>query len=171
MTPTEKQKCIAEQAVYGDLRVYRENYGNPIQLVVIEKDYKNRANETVVLFALKGDIFKPILRPLDLTKEITHKGYNNDQPFIPLVELAKIMYKRDGREPFDFKYDAEDNTVSYYKNIITNTEKKEMLAYYFDIDLLSIKELDFINMLHFDTRGLIKQGEAISTNEVNPYEV
>lgn len=39
------------------------------------------------------DDAKPILRPLtDLTKPITQKGYNNGEPFVPIVELAKIIY-------------------------------------------------------------------------------
>jgi hypothetical protein len=34
-----------------------------------------------------------IMHPLsDLTSPITVKGYNNDKPFVPIVELAKVAY-------------------------------------------------------------------------------
>lgn len=37
--------------------------------------------------------FKPIVRPLsDLTKECVQADYNDGEPFIPLVDLAKLMY-------------------------------------------------------------------------------
>ena len=37
-------------------------------------------------------MFSPILRPLsDLYAEITHAGYNDGKPFVPLIECAKIF--------------------------------------------------------------------------------
>lgn len=42
-------------------------------------------------FGIKTFDMKPILYPIEyLTKEIAVRGYNNDKPFIPLVELAYI---------------------------------------------------------------------------------
>ncbi|MEG2219720.1 MAG: hypothetical protein RRY02_09420, partial [Muribaculaceae bacterium] len=81
---TEKQKCIAEQMLYGLLFLHEET-------------------ETLAEYAFGRKLLywrdiidskeKLILRPLsDITKEITHKGYNNNQPFIPLMELAKTQY-------------------------------------------------------------------------------
>lgn len=39
------------------------------------------------------DDFIPIVRPLsNLTKEIVQADYNNGEPFVPLVDLAELMY-------------------------------------------------------------------------------
>lgn len=89
MTPTDKQKCIAEQAVYGDLRIqvgdsiritngaFTEYRGEYVRYVEFEcRDSTGMLNINKI---------KPILRPMsDLTKEITHKGYNDDKPFVPI---------------------------------------------------------------------------------------
>lgn len=38
---------------------------------------------------------KPILRPLSqLTQKITHEGYNDGKPFVPIIELAMIAENR-----------------------------------------------------------------------------
>ena len=97
--------------------------------------------------------YSTILRSMSLlTKEITHKCYNNDKPFVSLVELAKIVY--------------------HYADIF-ELRKNEVFVKYtpinrsIDYDLYnSPKEIDFLNMLHFDWRGLIENGDAGSTEEV-----
>lgn len=156
MTPTEKQKLIAEQAVYGDLQIkYKKvSYGS----------YKviNYFREMAIDYRCK-----PILRPMfDLVKEITHKGYNDDKPFIPLVELAKMRY------PTCSIFEVRNDCV--YCSVQRNGELRLINIFYKEqIGELRFKEIDLLNRLHFDTRGLIESGEAIDVNTLdnNPYEV
>lgn len=89
MTPTDKQRCIAEQAIYGDFRGYD-----------LKDTYYREHHSTIVGFQNKLvyigcdlnriEAIKPILRPMsDLTKEITHKGYNDDKPFVPINVICR----------------------------------------------------------------------------------
>lgn len=92
---TEKQKCIAEQSVYEDLYVMcKDNKGNDIARRVSMDSLALNGDMPLIIIAKQNYLaHHPILRPLsDLTKEITHKGYNNDEPFVPLVELAKKQW-------------------------------------------------------------------------------
>lgn len=191
MTPTEKQKTLSEQSVYGDLMVIdRDNeiwtYAGLGLSELVEGDcalYDENDNARYDWI----DEIKPILRPLDLTKEITHRGYNNDQPFIPLVELAKIAsseYK--DAEIVDFN--ELTKTVEFYCNDARDSEVELRKFFYInsgafivedsrvgDFDIIDhntyMKMIDLLNLLHFDIRGLIPSSEAISTDEVNLYEV
>ena len=174
---TEKQKCIAEQTIYGDL-VTKDLVSNKLILVDyakyvpacikgifgIKKPIKLRVS--VLQVGLDSSI-KTILRPMyDLTKEITHKDYNEDKPFIPSMKLAKIWGSRNDYTP------THVFSESLYVRCSPNKNGKDFY-YCAALENMSQEELDLLNLLHFDTRGLIEIGEAISVHDLpkNPYEV
>lgn len=114
--------------------------------------------------ALAG--YKPVLRPMsDLYKEITDKDYNNGKPFVPIVELAKARHPNFNRYIF---YDTE--LFVFYSMYSECGDYSECYDYY--EDRLSIAELDLLHRLHFDYRGLIDAGLAVSVHDLptNPYE-
>ena len=116
----------------------------------------------------------PILRPLDLTKEIEHGG----EKFVPIVELAKIAWVDDD---VDFKYQSlKEGTV-----FITFSDKNNVFGY--DSNTQSFfgaidgKPCSVVNQLtlfetmvkyHFDISNLISKNQAIDINtlETNPYK-
>jgi len=55
----------------------------------------------------------PIVRSLsDLTKPITQVNYNEGEPFVPIVELAKIVYK----QIFGYEFDSSQIELLYDVN-------------------------------------------------------
>ena len=116
----------------------------------------------------------PILRPLDLTKEIEHGG----EKFVPIVELAKIAWVDDD---VDFKYQSlKEGTV-----FIAFSDKNNVFGY--DSNTQSFfgaidgKPCSVVNQLtlfetmvkyHFDISNLISKNQAIDINtlETNPYK-
>lgn len=114
--------------------------------------------------ALAG--YKPVLRPMsDLYKEITDKDYNNGKPFVPIVELAKARHPNFNQYIF---YDTE--LFVFYSMHSECGDYSE--CYDYCEDRLSIAELDLLHRLHFDYRGLIDAGLAVSVHDLkrNPYE-
>ncbi|MEG1644019.1 MAG: hypothetical protein RR293_07750 [Bacteroidales bacterium] len=188
-TPTEKQKCIVEQWLYG-LKVRGMGCFNPdteeiYVMKIVDMDITDNNLSAMIIihdgFYGKVDVsylsvedeITPILRSLsDLTKEITHKGYNNDEPFVPLVELAKKTYL-----DVDAFYTVEQQSEAWgvidvvkLRDVDTN---EVFSGYVLDKEDVKTKESDLLHLWHFDTRNLISRGGAIDVNtlEVNPYEV
>lgn len=127
---------------------------------------------TTVWVGIKGfqypempDIGKPVLRPMsDLYREITEQGYNNGKPFVPIFEMAKIKYPEFTR----FTHcDLDANEV-----LMSSSDSPITGWYEYDDENLSIGEFDLLHRLHFDYRGLIDAGSAISAHDLhkNPYE-
>lgn len=124
--------------------------------------------ETANIWNLQGAIltnFKPVLRPMsDLYVEITDKDYNNGNPFVPLVELAKARHPN-----FDhYNFYATEQLV--FCSIDSDFDNyTECYDYYGD--RLSFAEFDLLHRLHFDYRGLIPAGLAVSIHDLkqNPY--
>lgn len=112
------------------------------------------------------DDIKPVLRPIqDLYKEITDKDYNGGEPFVPIVELAKARHPNFNQYIF---YDTE--LFVFYSMHSECGDYSE--CYDYCEDRLSIAELDLLHRLHFDYRGLIDAGLAVSVHDLkrNPYE-
>lgn len=195
MKPTEKQKCIAEQAVYGDLKVMRPD-GRTILTVkgMLGTLVQHQENGEITYSSCSG--CRPILRPLsDYTKEITHKGYNDNKPFIPLVELAKINWLISPKILNEYNVQNGDNGYGVWFNYKPYRGKErcfyfqiykdgQIQAFSTHINSLSDKSntakhcavcviqiMDKLHEWHFDTRNLIASGDAISTDQTNPYEV
>ncbi len=120
------------------------------------------------------DVF-PILHPLsDLTKPITVEGYNEGKEFVPIVEIAEILYQKiswtgklqlcsitKDRVMFDSYEDI---------NIFRYDEKEQEFYVSFDEEeypperQLTIFEL--LYTWHFDVRHLISQNLAIDINTI-----
>lgn len=123
---------------------------------------------------------KPILRPMsDLYVEITERGYNDGKPFIPIVELANLLgspevyqweLHSDGRCAFSSK------AMEYFRWLEVEKSFLHSLSYrhdYLGYDICNQHEMyDLLHRLHFDYRGLIDAGLAVSVHDLkqNPYE-
>lgn len=117
-------------------------------------------------------IDKPILRPLsDLYAEITHAGYNDGKPFVPLIECAKIFdpevdwrLERIG----EYEYRAIDDEDRYF-----GYSSGEFYHYIWGgYGCSQYLVFDLLNSLMIDYRGLIGLGLAKSVHDLdkNPYE-
>lgn len=147
---TDKMKCIAEQMVYGDLKFWHEEN----EKVGAYPFGKNLLRWRDIINSDEKLILRPLLW---LTMEITHKGYNNDKPFVPLVELSKIHF------PYCNVFEMKINWVNCGKIIDGN--RTMMHGYTEDMYAVWLNERDMLNQWHFDTRGLISIGEAVSTED------
>lgn len=119
------------------------------------------------IWNLQGAIvanFKPILRPMsDLYAKITERGYNDGKPFIPIFRMAKIKYP-------EFTHFTHCNLDS--GTVFMSSPQSPAAWYEYDEEKLSIGEYDLFHRLHFDYRGLIPEGLAVSVHDLkqNPYE-
>lgn len=96
---------------------------------------------------------KPILRPIsDLRVEITERGYNDGKPFVPVKRLGELLGS-----------DYEDCLILDCRIKYSPSE-----VWYSDMCAF----LDLLHRLHFDYRGLIDAGLAVSVHDLkqNPYE-
>lgn len=138
---------------------------------------------TANIWNLQGAIvanFKPILRPMsDLCEDTTERGYNDGKPFIPIVELANLLgapevyqweLHSDGRCAFSSK------AMEYFRWLEVEKSFLHSLSYrhdYSGYDICNQHEMyDLLHRLHFDYRGLIDAGLAVSVHDLkrNPYE-
>ena len=112
---------------------------------------------TANIWNLQGAIvanFKPILRPIsDLYVEITERGYNDGKPFVPVKRLGELLGS-----------DYEDCLILDCRIKYSPSE-----VWYSDMCAF----LDLLHRLHFDYRGLIDAGLAVSVHDLptNPYEI
>lgn len=118
--------------------------------------------------SLYEDAYTPILRPIeDLCREITHAGYNDGKPFVPIVEFIKLVSKYfkwdNGRHKI--KIDDSHIHVRVYSKVL-NAWGTEMSLH------LNPKRIDKLNEWMIDYRGLIPAGIATSVHDLdkNPYE-
>lgn len=130
--------------------------------------------------------YRPVLRHMrDLSIEITEKEYNDGKPFVPIVELAKAW----SVEPI-IDYRILPCDLLYVGIEILNHNRIFswwMHDRHFDswwsgdndiergdhIELCDTHKLyDLLHRWHFDYRGLIEAGEAVSVHELkkDPYQ-
>ena len=96
---------------------------------------------------------KPILRPMsDIYVKITERGYNDGKPFVPVKRLGELLGS-----------DYEDCLILDCRIKYSPSE-----VWYSDMCAF----LDLLHRLHFDYRGLIDAGLAVSVHDLptNPYE-
>jgi hypothetical protein len=108
------------------------------------------------LYELGESRIKPIVRPLsDLTKPITQANYNEGEPFVPIVELAKLLFRNIKNEE---SVELIDNFLCY----------KKVRLMSFDFDSISLRAAQHLLMWHFD---LITEDceKVFTTSEFNPY--
>lgn len=99
------------------------------------------------------DDILPVLRPMsDLYVEITERGYNDGKPFVPVKRLGELLGS-----------DYEDCLILDCRIKYSPSE-----VWYSDMCAF----LDLLHRLHFDYRGLIDAGLAVSVHDLptNPYE-
>lgn len=96
---TELQKTICEQLSYQSLKCFwiREEDGEEIISYLTIPDFP---------FLIGRKNAKPILRRMDLTKPITHKG----ETFTPWMELAKAF----GLDGFEIKFESTDWMLHFW---------------------------------------------------------
>lgn len=114
----------------------------------------------------------------DLYVKITERGYNDGKAFIPIAELANIVEDQESAQ-WIFEQ-ADERMYSCYwkdwflwdhewKTFIRTDSLSSSTAY---VITCSYKLYDFLCRLHFDFRGLIPAGLAVSVHDLptNPYE-
>jgi hypothetical protein len=108
----------------------------------------------------------PLLRPLDLTKEITHRG----ETFVPIVELLKMIHPR---EDYNTRYGIiEVSTDGYPEAWYAYSAMHRIQVRTSEMQELSTWITNKLHTWMFDTQNLIGQNLAIDVNtlEFNPYE-
>lgn len=122
----------------------------------------------------------PVLRPMsDLYVEITDKDYNGGKLFVPIVELANLLGESktyqwelhsDGRCAFS------PEAMDYFRWLEEEKSFVHSLSYCeFSTGYVIFNQhemYDLLHRLHFDYRGLIDAGLAVSIHDLkqNPYE-
>lgn len=108
--------------------------------------------------------YKPILRPISqLNKEIVHENYNDNKPFIPIIELAKIAFP--DHEWFITESGVESHTGMWFwynheshsfgvDGTITNHVPNQL------------KIFKFLFKLHFDVYDLIDKELAVDYDNI-----
>ena len=135
---------------------------------------------TANIWNLQGAIvanFKPILRPMsDLCEEITEQGYNEGKPFVPIVTMAKVAYNGVGDWGHPIYsgevYQCSCNGIFYG---FEPADGSFIVCDQTGFPVFSPKQrdlFDLLHRLHFDYRGLIDAGLAVSVHDLltNLYE-
>ena len=191
MTPiTDKQKCIFEQMPYRlKFAIYRFEK-DEYRLLHIKYPYGISQERNLEFGSSNGfssiDIHskdfskrcKPVLRPLSwLTREISHEGYNDNQPFVPLIELAKKIHPE-----YKFEINNKGDKVIHYTSDHPYSAFIEIgfdkcLTYCYQVsgdfgynahyeNIENITECyDLLNLWHFNYRNL-PDTDFVSTEEV-----
>ena len=118
------------------------------------------------------DEYRSVLRPMDdLATEIVEKEYNDGKPFVPIVELAKTQYPTDewrvtkhgGATTGSFTVSWEGEDFGFQME--DKYEGSQVVRY-------PHRLYDLLHRWHFDYRGLIEAGDAVSIYDLkwNPYE-
>lgn len=123
---------------------------------------------------------KPILRPMsDLFVKITERGYNDGKPFVPIMELVNLIGDVDS---FQWRFQPENRRVfsrEYSWCFQWDFESRAFVLhdspseYVFGNIIPCMHNMyDLLHRLHFDYRGLIPAGLAVSVHDLltNPYE-
>ena len=143
--------------------------------LIINISYHNGASDTkgvkITGSDLDGDYsITPVVRPLsDLTKPITQKNYNNGEPFVPIVELAK-MFAKCKEYPITGYGELTLDVREYKVKCFVENSQYRYLYYSIPKDL-TLAEYRVVQLLlewHFD---LLDEGieKVLVTDEFNPY--
>ena len=124
---------------------------------------------------------KPILRPIsDLRVEITERGYNEGKPVVPILELANLLgspalyqwiLNSDGCCAFSPEAMDYFRWLEEEKSFIHSLSYGDSSTGY--VICNQHEMYDLLHRLHYDYRGLIDAGLAVSVHDLptNPYEV
>lgn len=126
------------------------------------------------------DDILPVLRPMsDLHVEITERGYNEGKPFVPILELANLLgspalyqwiLNSDGCCAFSPEAMDYFRWLEEEKSFIHSLSYGDSSTGY--VICNQHEMYDLLHRLHFDYRGLIDAGLAVSVHDLptNPYE-
>lgn len=137
-----------------------------------------------IAFAAKYGVelcnYRPVLRPMnDLYSDVVEANYNEGKPFIPIMELTKAsrdeVYPTINEEgKCVFTSSGDEYYFSWIQNgLYFRTMKKDRGMFirpahtFFQSNLF-----DLLHRWHFDYRGLIDAGMAVSIHDLNkdPYQ-
>jgi hypothetical protein len=115
----------------------------------------------------------------DLCVEITERGYNDGKPFVPILELANLLgsparyqwiLNSDGCCAFSPEAMDYFRWLEEEKSFIHSLSYGDSSTGYVICNQHEI--YDLLHRLHFDYRGLIDAGLAVSVHDLptNPYE-
>lgn len=123
------------------------------------------------------DDILPVLRPMsDLCEEITEQGYNEGKPFVPIVTMAKVAYRGAGDWGHPIYsgevYQCSCNGIFYGFEQVDGSFIVCDQAGFPGFSPKQRDLFDLLHRLHFDHRGLIDAGLAVSVHDLkqNPYE-
>ncbi len=133
------------------------------------------------------DDILPVLRPMsDLYVEITERGYNEGKPFVTILEIGKLSgydcikkYETEGMTEYSFECRNADDVQGYVFGWCQTTQSFGVWYDHIDDEIPSVESMimntdifDLFHRLHFDYRGLIPAGLAVSVHDLkqNPYE-
>lgn len=158
--------CISEQLCYGLKALFSEKDCDNQEIGTINGVFDDGTINCSNTVNATPDVFKIILRPMsDISKEITHYGYNDNKPFTPLLHIAKLV-----KPNMDWEMSSDGNgafcqfyNLQYIKNSFI------LIKYRDGFEVNNQKVYDLLNLLHFDTRNLIDSYDAISTKIIDPY--
>ena len=136
---------------------------------------KRRTSDGLCYYLEENEL--PVLRPMsDLCEEITEQGYNEGKPFVPMVTMAKVAYKGVGDWGHPIYsgevYQCSCNGIFYGFDL---ADGSFVVCDQTGFPVFSPKQrdlFDLLHRLHFDHRGLIDAGLAVSVHDLptNPYE-
>lgn len=135
--------------------------------------------------ALAG--YKPVLRPMsDLYVQITERGYNDGKPIVPILEIGKLSgydcikkYETEGVTEYGFECRNADDVQGYVFGWCQTAQSFGVWYDHIDDEMPSVESMimntdifDLLHRLHFDYRGLIDAGLAVSVHDLptNPYK-
>lgn len=138
-------------------------------MIYLELKHPHKRETDISLIKFAG---KPIIRPLsDLTKKCVQADYNDGKPFVPIVELAKMVtnisgYKLVNRElgyvlqvkDREFLYHSGTNSFNFFIGSL-----KEIVPYQLQL---------FQQMIRWHFWPDMPDGEEVIyvTDEFNPYK-
>ena len=133
----------------SNLNFDSDDYSYPTQLIGIIEHchyFKDVGNDMELIEEHK---FKPIIRPLDsLTKECVQSDYNEGKPFVPILELAKMVNKK-----YAGLYDDKNgNTIVGYDETYGEEENEVVDTHIFNYDS---DRLCFIDKNYYNNDGNI----------------
>lgn len=132
--------------------------------------------------------YRPVLRHMrDLSMEITEKGYNDGKPFVPIVKLVEAaaglvggkalndigVICKDGGE-WIHRYSLRWHPILKLFTFACLADKVNGFEYDRKLPIAwnQYQVYDLLHRWHFDYRGLIEAGEAVSVHELkkDPYQ-
>lgn len=145
------------------LQVLSDQWHEPMSLVGVQ-------GRLAYIDCLVTDIsmIRPFLHSMfDLTKETLIEGYNNNEPFVPIIELGFVLFGYRGVLIDNKLRVGYENRDSWYWDNGDFYMEQQEADYYTNVSYR--KAYNLLYQWHFDVNGLIEKGLAININTLNQY--